>query len=34
MMLAIIAHYDYKIRKMYVKTIFLKGYLEEEIFME
>ena len=33
-LLAIAAHYDYEIWQMDVKTAFLNGYIEEEIFME
>jgi len=32
-LLAIAAHYDYEIWQMDVKTAFLNGYLEEEIYM-
>ena len=32
-MLAIVAHLDYEIRKMDVKIIFLNGELEKEIYM-
>ena len=32
--LAIAAHYDYEVWKLDVKTAFLNGYVEEEIFME
>jgi len=34
MILAIAAHYNYEIWKMYVKMPFMNGYLEEDIFME
>ena len=34
MILAITTHYDYEIWQMDVKTTFLNGYLEEDIFME
>ena len=33
-LLAIAAHYDYEIWQMDVKTAFLNGYIEEDIFME
>ena len=33
-LLAIAAHYDYKVWQMDVKTGFLNGYIEEDIFME
>ena len=32
-MLAIAAFYDYEIWQMDVKTAFLKGFLEEELYM-
>ena len=32
-LLAIFAHYDYEIRQMDVKTAFLNGNLEEEVYM-
>ena len=32
-LLAIAAHYDYKVWKMDVKTAFLNGNLEEEVYM-
>ena len=32
-MLAIAAFYDYEIWQMYVKTAFLNGFLEEELYM-
>ena len=32
-MLAIAAFYDYEIRQMDVKTAFLNGFLEEELYM-
>ena len=32
-LLSIASHYDYEIRKMNVKTAFLNGNLEEEIYM-
>ena len=31
---AIAAHYDYEVWQLDVKTAFLNGYVEEEIFME
>ena len=31
--LSIVAHYDYEIWQMDVKTAFLNGHLEEEIYM-
>ena len=34
MMLAIAAYYDYEIWQMDVKTAFLNGYLDKEIYME
>ena len=33
-LLAIATHYDYEVWQMDVKTAFLNGYIEEEIFME
>ncbi|MDM1575530.1 reverse transcriptase domain-containing protein, partial [Escherichia coli] len=33
-LLALAAHYDYEIWQMDVKTAFLNGYLEEDIYME
>ena len=33
-LLAIAAHYDYEVWQMDVKTAFLNGYIEEDIFME
>ena len=33
-LLAIATHYDYEIWQMDVKTAFLNGYVEEEIYME
>ncbi|GKF32555.1 retrotransposon protein, putative, ty1-copia subclass [Tanacetum coccineum] len=33
-LIAIAAYYDYEIWKMDVKTVFLNGFLEEEIYME
>ena len=33
-LLAVVAYYDYEIWQMDVKTTFLKGYLEEDIYME
>ena len=33
-LLAIVAHYDYEIWQMDVKTAFLNTYVEEEIYME
>ena len=33
-LLAIAAHYDYEVWQMDVKTAFLNGYMEEDIFME
>ena len=33
-LLAIAAHYDYEVWQLDVKTAFLNGYVEEEIFME
>ena len=33
-LLAIAAHYDYEVWQMDVKTAFLNGYIEENIFME
>ena len=33
-LLAIAAHYDYKIWKIDAKTTFLNSYIEEDIFME
>ena len=33
-LLAIVAHYNYEVWQMDVKTAFLNGYLEEDIFME
>ncbi|PKI73953.1 hypothetical protein CRG98_005646 [Punica granatum] len=33
-MLAIAAHYDYEVWQMDVKTAFLNGYIEEDIFMD
>ena len=33
-LLAVVAHYDYKVWQMDVKTTFLIGYVEEDIFME
>ena len=32
-LLAIAAHYDYEVWQMDVKTAFLNGYIEEDIFM-
>ena len=32
--MAIVAYYDYEIWKMDVKTTFLNGYLEEDMYME
>ena len=34
LLLTIAAHYDYEIWQMDVKTTFLNGYIEEEIYME
>ena len=33
-LLAIAAHYDYEIWQIDVKTTFLNGYIEEDIFIE
>ena len=33
-LLAIAAHYDYEVWQLDVKTTFLNGFVEEEIFME
>ncbi|GKF34317.1 retrotransposon protein, putative, ty1-copia subclass [Tanacetum coccineum] len=33
-LIAIAAYYDYKIRQMDVKTVFLNGYLNEEVYMD
>ena len=33
-LLAIVAYYDYEIWQMNVKTAFLNGYLEKDIYME
>ena len=33
-LLAIAAHYDYEVWQMDVKTAFLNGYIEENIFIE
>ena len=33
-LLAIAAHYDYEVWQMDVKTAFLNGYVQEDIFME
>ena len=33
-LLTIVAHYDYEVWHMDVKTAFLNGYIDEEIFME
>ena len=33
-LLALAAHYDYEVWQMDVKTAFLNGYIEEDIFME
>nr|GEZ02379.1 retrotransposon protein, putative, Ty1-copia subclass [Tanacetum cinerariifolium] len=33
-LIAIVAYYDYEIWQMYVKTAFLNGYLNEEVYME
>ena len=33
-LLAIAAHYDYEVWQLDVKTAFLNGYIEEEIFMK
>nr|GEY70453.1 retrotransposon protein, putative, Ty1-copia subclass [Tanacetum cinerariifolium] len=33
-LIAIAAYYDYEIWKIYVKTAFLNGYLNEEVYME
>ena len=33
-LLTIATHYDYKVWQMDVKTTFLNGYVEEDIFME
>ena len=33
-LLTIVAHYDYEVWHMDVKTAFLNGYIEEDIFIE
>ncbi|PKH65048.1 hypothetical protein CRG98_050175 [Punica granatum] len=33
-MLVVVAHYDYEVWQMDVKSAFLNGYIEEDIFMD